>query len=277
MRPKLYSLAGNAAALRLVVAAAVLALGGAAGCKNEVEVGPDPGTAYFPVAVGNSWTYAVVDTVWSEATGTQLPLVVRSVPTVTSFKVRETVTETTTDASGKPAYRLVHATMAPNSTVWTDDSVFVLTANPQYVALNRNNVRTVELVFPVREGGTWNLNAFNNSARLTSNVRDSVTSQTRQYSRVGQPYATGGGAAGLPTKSYATTVTTDEIGNVTENTLIKRIGYQQVFAKGVGPVFKKRFFFAYFYVQDPKGLTFVDKSYGKASTRDETLIDYVVK
>ncbi|MBD2721250.1 hypothetical protein [Hymenobacter armeniacus] len=242
-------------------------------CKNEVDVTPQTDKAYYPVAVGNSWTYAVADTTWSEARLVNR-VVVPSVPTVNAFKLRETITETFTDAAGNKAYRLVRAKMVPPSTAWVDDSVFVLTANDQFVALSRNNVRTVELVFPVKDEGTWNLNAFNNSAQ------DTVTNQTRQYTRVGQAYTTGGGATGLPGKAYSTTLTTNNTGTAAENSLIKRSGYQQVFAKGIGPVFRRRFNKSFFNYPDPNNTSvqiYVDGSYFGARTRHETLIDYVVK
>ncbi|MBF9220377.1 hypothetical protein [Hymenobacter ruricola] len=267
----LSNLPGGVAAARFFIAGVVLA-GGLASCKNEIEAGPDTGTGYYPVAVGNSWTYAVTDTTWSQAiaNGPLVSQVTPSVATVSSYKFRETITETFTDAAGRKAYRLVRAKMVPPSTAWVNDSVFVLTANDQFVALNRNNVRTVELVFPVRNEASWNLNAFNNSAA------DTVTNLTRQYSRVGQPYATGGGASGLPVKNYETTLTTNNTGTAAESSLLKSIGYQQVFAKGVGPVLRRRFFFAYFYLNGST-ITYVPGSYFAATTRRETLIDYVVK
>ncbi|UOQ95985.1 hypothetical protein MUN81_12000 [Hymenobacter sp. 5317J-9] len=272
MHNKLVFLSG--AARFLVLSGVGLTLtAGLAGCKNEVDVAPQTDTAYYPVAVGNSWTYAVADTTWSEARFVN-PVVVPSVATVSAFKLRETITETFTDAAGRKAYRLVRAKMVPPSTAWVDDSVFVLTANEQFVALSRNNVRTVELVFPVKEEGTWNLNAFNNSAQ------DTVTNQTRQYLRAGQPYSTGGGTTGLPSKAYSTTVTTNNTGTAAENSLIKRSGYQQVFAKGVGPVLRRRFSMNFFNYPDPNNTSvqiYVAGSYFAAKTRHETLIDYVVK
>jgi hypothetical protein len=264
-------LIGVAARGRVVLAGAALAVAlGLSGCKTEMDVAPSTDTAYYPAAVGNSWTYAVVDTVWSQASavGTQ---VTPSVAAVTAYKFRETITERFADASGKQAYRLVRAKMVPPSTAWVDDSVFVLTASDRFVALSRSNTRTVELVFPVREDGSWNLNAFNN------NAGDTLTNQTRQYSRIGQPYTTGGGPTGLAAKSYATTLTTTNTGTAAADNALYLIGYQQVFAKGVGPVFRRRFYFHNFYLNTTGLATYVSGSFLKAETRHETLIDYVVK
>ncbi|MBF9140247.1 hypothetical protein [Hymenobacter properus] len=243
---------------------------GVAGCKNDSEAIPDTGTGYYPIAVGNTWTYAVADSTWSQALASGNSLGTPSVLTVTNYQFKETITEVFTDASGQTAYRLVRSKMGPSTTTFRDDSVFVLTANANFVALNRNNAKTAELIFPVRQGRSWNLNAFNN------NSNDTITAETRQYSRVGQPFNTGGGTSGLPAKAYETTVTVNNTGTATESSALKKVGYQQVFAKGVGPVLRRRFFFANFYINNPSSgrVDYYPGNYFLATSRRETLIDY---
>lgn len=236
-----------------------------AGCKDTVDAAPDTGADYYPVAVGRFWAYAVADTTWSAATQ-----FTQSVPTATNYQVKEQVTEQFTDAAGKPAYRMVHSVRATPAAAWLDDSVFVLSASAQFVALNRNNSRTVELVFPVRDGRSWNFNAFNNDRN------DTITAQTRRYSAVGSSFGTGGGHSGLPVTSYPATVTTENTGTATEVSLLKRVSYQQVYAKGVGPVFRRRLNYTFFNYPDPKtgNQIYPAKSYFNAFSRRETLIDY---
>lgn len=242
---------------------AVAALGlSLAGCKDTVDVAPDPGTDYYPVAVGNFWVYAVADTTWSLASQST-----PSVRTATAFQFKETITETMTDAAGQKAYRLVRARRLTPADAWRNDSVFILTANQQFVALNRNNVRTLELIFPVKEGRSWNFNAFNN------NSNDTITAETRQYSRIGQPFTTAA-VAGNPAVSYPATVTTNNTGTAAANNLIQILNYQQVFAKKVGPVSRSRRYLQPFYFSNPSGITYVPGSYFSASVRHETLIDY---
>ncbi|MFD2717740.1 hypothetical protein ACFST9_03370 [Hymenobacter monticola] len=253
----------------LSFAALALALTtGVAGCKNESEAIPDTGTGYYPIAVGNSWTYAVADSTWTEAQASGQTISRPSVLTVSNYQFKETITEVFTDASGQQAYRLVRSKMGPTTTSFRDDSVFVLTANANFVALNRNNAKTAELIFPVRQGRSWNLNAFNNSSN------DTIVAETRQYSRVGQAFTTGGGTSGLAAKPYETTVTVNNTGTATENSALKRVGYQQVFAKGVGPVLRRRFFFANFYINSSSGVSYSAGNFFSATSRRETLIDY---
>ena len=268
--PLLHSLDRLAVPRRVLALVALALAAGVAGCKNDSQAIPDAGTGYYPVAVGNYWTYAVADSTWSQALAAGTTLGTPSVLTVTNYQFKETITEVFTDASGQQAYRLVRSKMGPTTTTFRDDSVFVLTANANVVALNRNNAKTAELIFPVRQGRSWNLNAFNN------NSNDTITAETRQYSRVGQAFSTGGGPSGLPVKSYETTVTVNNTGTATENSALKRVGYQQVFAQGVGPVLRRRFFFANFYINSAS-VTYYPGNYFAATSRRETLIDYRVR
>lgn len=251
----------NAPFMRLTLGLALLVgCGTMVACKTESEAAPETGTDYYPVAVGNTWTYAVVDSTWTSAP--PVPSVVR----VSTFQFRETITDVFPDATGQPAYRMVRAKMVPPSTTWRDDSVFVLSATPQFVALSRDNTRTLELIFPVRSGRSWNLNGFNNS------LNDTITSETRQYSRIGEAFSTGGGNSGQPIKTYSTTLTTTNTGNASENSLLKRAGYQQVFAKGVGPVFRRKVLFLNYYTNSNTGVTYFPGSYFSGFSRRETLI-----
>ncbi|HEX8330464.1 MAG TPA: hypothetical protein VF629_23230 [Hymenobacter sp.] len=256
---------GKAVAARLAMATTAVALSLAfAGCKDAVDTPPESDVSYYPVAVGNFWVYAVADTTWSLASQ-----FTPSVATGTAYQFREMITGQFTDAAGKVAYRMVRSRRENAAGAWRDDSVFVLSATPQFVALNRNNSRTVELVFPVRAGRSWNFNAFNND------LNDTITAETRQYSAVKAAFTTGGGTSGLPPMSYPETVTTTNTGEATENSLLKRTGYQQVFAKGVGPVLRRRFNFAFFnYTSSGGSQVYPANSYFSAFTRRETLIEY---
>ncbi|WP_460619508.1 hypothetical protein [Hymenobacter ruber] len=252
----------------LVLAAGALALS-AAGCKeNTVEILPDAGLGYYPVAVGNYWIYAVADTSWSTASG-QGSQVTPSVATVNAFQFRETIASTFTDAAGKTAYRLVRSKRMTPTAAWVDDSVFTLSPSAQSVILNRNNLRTLELIFPVREGRLWNFNAYNN------NSEDTVTAETRRYRRVGEPFST---TVSGTTTAYPATVTTTNEGTAQADDAYYVNTYQQVFAKGVGPVFRrKRRFSNYYYISSVGGnVVFVPKSYTFGYSRRETLIEYKV-
>jgi hypothetical protein len=263
----------NAHALMRYTSLAVIALALAtsiAGCKNESEAVPETGSAYYPVKVGNFWTYAATDTTWSQATY-QSGQLVRSVVTISNYQLKETITETFADAAGNTAYRMVRARRNTAADGWRNDSVFVVSASPQYVAVNRNNVRTLELVFPVREGRSWNYNGFNNSSN------DTISAETRQFSRIGQPFTTGGSRSGLVETVYPTTVSTNNTGTAAESNLLNLRSYQQVFAKTIGPVYRnRRRLLFYNYTDTNTGKQeFPSGSFsGGSGTHRETLIDY---
>ncbi|WP_216726191.1 hypothetical protein [Hymenobacter siberiensis] len=250
----------------LALAAGALAMG-FGGCKNTVEALPDAGLGYYPVAVGNYWIYAVSDTTWSRANG-QGSQVTPSVPTVSAFQFKETIASAFADAAGKTSYRLVRSKRLTAAAAWVDDSVFTLSPSAQSVILNRDNRRTLELIFPVREGRLWNFNAYNN------NSADTVTAETRRYRRVGEPFST---AANGTSKTYPATATTTNEGLAQADDAYYVNTYQQVFAKGVGPVFRrKRRFSNFYYVGSGGNVVFVPKSYTFGYSRRETLIEYKV-
>lgn len=256
---------------RVGLALAVLVLaGGLAGCKDATMPIPETGTDYYPVAVGNYWVYAVTDSAWSQAT--------QGVPsrvTINSYRVKEAITGITTDAAGQPTYRLVRSKLVPPATTYRDDSVFSVRTSVQSVVLNHSNSPTVELIFPVKEGRSWNLNAYNN------NSNDTITAETRKYSYVGQPFTTAA-AGGVAAKTYPITLLTTNTGTAVENSLLKRKGYQQVFSKSIGPVYRRRDYFENFYYTSttpPNAgiVVYVAGSYFTAFSRRETLVDYQVK
>jgi hypothetical protein len=255
--------------IRSMAVVAVVLAAATTGCKNETEAWPDTGADYYPVTVGRFWTYAVTDTVWGQSSYNGQ--VVRGSVTITNTQKRETITETFTDAAGNTAYRMVRAKRNTAADAWRDDSVFVVTANAQYVSISRSNVRTLETVFPMKEGGKWHVNAFNNSV---PGVEDTV--KTRQYSRLAQPFTTvavGSQAA----VTYPTTVTTTDIGPAAVSNLLNVVSYQQVFAKNIGPVFRNRRNLAFFNYTEPSNgnQVFPANAYNIGSyTHRETLIDY---
>lgn len=225
--------------------------------KEQTFVAPLPlGTEYYPLAVGNVRTYAVTDSTWT-----------MRVPSAVSYQFRETVTGTYTDAAGQPAFRIVRAKRLSAGGNWADDSVFSVRANSQTVVLTRNNRPTVELIFPVRDGRLWNFSAFSNS------TNDTISEETRRYRDVGQAFATAPVTTlgtQVPAKTYEQSLTTTDEGTALEDNLYYLRAYRQVYAKGVGPVFRERR--RKFFSDGPS--TPVPGETYSGNTRTETLIDF---
>ena len=193
------------------------------GCRHDT-VTPNPVADYYPLVVGTYRAYAVSDTVWS-----------KGVATPTAYQFREAVTEQFLDAAGQTAFRVVRARRANGTQAWADDSVLVVQPQPQAILLTRDNVRTVELIYPLQAKKTWGKYAF------TTTRADSV----RAFDpTVGQAYTT----PGTPAKTYdATAVVRDMLPASANDGLYRRGGYLQVFAQGVGPVLRRRYAYDTFY------------------------------
>ena len=234
----------------------------ATGCTERTEPGPERGLDYYPVAVGNYWIYAVADSSWSQATNINP----RSTLQASSYQFREVITETFPDATNRMVYRLVRSKRNGPADAWKADSVFVLSTDSRGVVLMRNNLKTLELIFPVRDGRLWNFNAYNN------NTDDTIRSETRRYRGLGQPRTIGVGASA---QTYPATVTTTDEGSAQAQDVLQVKSYEQVFAKGVGPVRRHRRRFSNFYTTSSTGLnTFIPKTYFFGFARAETLVDY---
>ncbi|GAB2941601.1 hypothetical protein GCM10027048_02530 [Hymenobacter coalescens] len=181
-----------------------------AACENTSEAPQDLGKDYYPLAVGAERVFTVEDKVW-----------VNNQATTTNSQVREQLTETYRDAAGKLTYKLVRSSRATAAAAWRVDSVQTLTVNEQNLLLTRSNLRTVELIFPVRAGAEWDKHAFND--------RSTRPDVSRRYQDVGGSFTAG-------TRSYENTVTTyDEA----QDNLYYLDVQRQVYAKGVGPVLRE--------------------------------------
>ncbi|KUG07786.1 hypothetical protein [Solirubrum puertoriconensis] len=224
--------------LRRVYAAATLALGLAlVGCDNTTEAPADLGKDYYPLAVGTTRVYQVEDRVWRN----------NQITSSSTSQVREQLIETYRDAAGKLTYKLLRS-VRPNATAeWQPDSAHTLTVNDRNLLLTRSNVRSVELIFPVRAGAEWNKQAFIAPNDPTATVGDI----NRRYEEVGVPFSIGG-------RNYENTVSTFDEG---ADPLFKiyRHTVRQVYAKGIGPVYRERI--KYDYCQGTSGSCSIGTDY----------------
>ncbi len=219
------------------------------GCRNESVI-PTPVVDYYPLEVGTYRAYAVSDTLWS-----------KGVATPANYQLREAVTEKFTDAAGKTAYRVVRARRVSGTDAWADDSVLVVQPQPQAILLTYNNVRTVELIYPLRASKTWKKYAF---------TTDRVDSVRAFDASVEQPFTTPGAAP----KTYATTAIVRDLQPIEANDgLLRRGGYLQVFAQGVGPVLRRRYAYETFYTTTNGASVITPTVIQVGRSRLEVLID----
>jgi hypothetical protein len=219
------------------------------GCRRESVV-PTPVVDYYPLEVGNYRTYAVSDTLWS-----------KGVATPTNYQLREAVTEKFTDAAGQTAYRVLRTRRTTSTQAWAADSVLIVQQQAQAILLTRDNVRTIELIYPLRASKTWKKYAF------TTERADSV----RAFDgTVEQPFIT----PGATPKTYATAaVARDQMPIEANDGLLRRGGYLQVFAQGVGPVLRRRYAYETFYTTSNGSSVITPTIIQVGRSRLEVLID----
>jgi hypothetical protein len=181
-------------------------------CNTTTEVPLELGKDYYPLTVGAERVYAVFDRSYVQNVGTDR-----------TSQLREQVTEAYRDAAGVLTYKVVRSVRATAADAWRVDSVQTLTVNAKNLLLTRSNLRTVELVFPVRAGAEWNKNAFN--------TEEDQEPLNRRYEDVGAPLTLAG-------RHYDNTVTTFSFDGV-EGNLYDQRELRQVYAKGVGPVYRE--------------------------------------
>lgn len=138
----------------------------ASACRPERDPIPPPddaalGRDFYPVAVGKFWVYDVEDHTWD-----------LNNDSVERYQVRERVDTVYRGAAGETTYRLVRSRRPDSQSVWRDDSVFALVVTPQAVRRTFANVPTLDLVFPIREGVSWNPNQLNAADSLVRTYRD---------------------------------------------------------------------------------------------------------
>jgi hypothetical protein len=123
-----------------------------AGCKTST-IDPDPdafGYRYFPLEVKYFRVYAVTETRY-----------LNDQSITSTYQVRERVDTVFTDLANQPVYRIIRSRRDLESQPWVDDSVIVASRSASDLRVTRHNVKVVQMIFPVRNGKSWNANAFN--------------------------------------------------------------------------------------------------------------------
>ncbi|HEY4651933.1 MAG TPA: hypothetical protein VIG72_11000 [Pontibacter sp.] len=142
---------------------------------DESFVTPDPtarGLDYYPLAVGNYRIYEVTDIHYQN-----------NVPAETSFQMREWVVDSFMDQTNALVYKIIRSVRPNAQSEWLDDSVMTVTKDHNRVILTKDNTRYVKLVFPVKEGKTWEADAFND------HYDENEKREQYTYAAVDQPYS----------------------------------------------------------------------------------------
>ncbi len=109
------------------------------------------GSGYYPLQVGNFWTYQME----------QIDYLVLGNDT-SSYQLRELISDSLVSSTGEVTYLINRQVWQEAGQQWRTDSIWTVRKNSEFVVVAENGRPFVKLVFPVMVGETWDGNAFNN-------------------------------------------------------------------------------------------------------------------
>jgi hypothetical protein len=124
----------------------------ASACGKDEFVPAERGTDFFPIRVGSLWIYDVSETIYSEV----------SAPQEHSYKLRLLVSDSIINSTGTYTYVVNRSRQEIGSSTWTAVDTWSVRKNDREVIVTEGNTPFKKLMFPIREGLTWNGNEYNN-------------------------------------------------------------------------------------------------------------------
>ena len=179
-------------------------------CKEETILPQEPQfNNYHPTIKGAFIVYACDSIVYDDFTNT--------IDTF-RFKIKEYYETEFTDNSGRTALRLERYKMPEGSTQWQLRDIWSLVKTDKQVEKVEEDVRMLKLLFPIKEGLEWDINALNN-----------VGSRTVVCKSVHQPFE----GQAFNFDSTVTVVNTDPVN------LVSEFRDTEIFAANKGLVYKQ--------------------------------------
>lgn len=176
-------------------------------CKKEQDLSSiDLGYRYFPNSTGSFVVYRV-DSTWYGITEESY-----------SYQIKEEIADEFVDGSGQPAKVLNRYYRPNNGAAWTLVDVWTQKVTTTTAEKVEENQRFVKLEFPVKEGETWNGNAFN-----------ALGPQTYKYVNVAK-------FADVGILQFDNTVTVEQRRNVN---LVDEEVFYEIYADGIGMVLRQ--------------------------------------
>lgn len=128
-------------------------------CKKNTK-NPDViiPSQYYPLKIGATYTYLVDSIYYNDFT--------QEIDSF-QFQVKEVYKDTFTDLSGKLAYRIERYKRFKNDSIdfenlaWEGPSIWWVNKVDQNIQRVEENIRTVNLINPIKKDLSWNGNAFN--------------------------------------------------------------------------------------------------------------------
>ena len=186
-------------------------------CKKKTEPADsiDIGKDYYPIALGNYVIYDADSIVYNDLTFDS---------THYKYRVKEKIEEEFTDIENKKAYRLIRYIKKFSSSIsydampWTVKDAWQVNMNNTTLEVVEENVRFTKLIFPIKQGSTWN-----------GNAKNTIGEWEYSYSYIDNPES-------------INSVSFEKVLKVTQKnfrTLISWQSYTEKYSKGVGLVYRE--------------------------------------
>jgi hypothetical protein len=182
---------------------------------------------YYPLRVGSQWIYSIEETSISQTSCDDSGAV------LAKYELSVTVTDSVPTSDGSYRYILQRAKRIDSNEPWLNFETWAVEKSSTQIIGNESDVKYVKLVFPIFNGLTWNGNLLNNSVQLNKLTEDSY-----KVASFEKPYTSATG------QQYAKTITI--IQEEEQSNLLYRDSRSEIYAYGVGLVYKESYLLNYF-------------------------------
>lgn len=124
----------------------------ASACGKDEFAPADRGLNYFPIRVGSEWIYNVSETVYSEV----------NTPREDAYNLRLLVSDSLVNSAGSYTYVISRSRQEIGASAWSAIDTWSVRKNDREVIVTQGNTSFKKLMFPTRNGLTWNGNEYNN-------------------------------------------------------------------------------------------------------------------
>jgi len=213
-------------------------------CKkaDEQTKSTDPTAQYIPLQKGKYIIYNVDSTLWIDTQCVKLEK---------HFQIMYTIADTFTDGQGRPSYRIDTRIRKKTDDAWVLQEELYVTKTDVNLEWSQSGLRMVKMVFPVKNGTSWNGNSYIPAGDADLKFYDGWN---YYYSNEGEPFNAG-------EVIYPRTVTVNQVDRVDNdpetipNLPASRTYGKEVFAEGIGMVYREYIRWTYdpgaFFNNDP--------------------------
>lgn len=192
----------------------------------------EPDAAFYPLEIGKYVIYNVDSIIWNDEL---------CVEVIKKYQIKHIISDTFTNNEGTFSYRVETKIRERVQDSWTPHDVIYVSRFGNNLEWVHQDLRFIKMVFPVQNQRQWKGNAYIPSQ---DSKRWYFDDWDYQYAQLGEPYNAG-------EVVYDETVTVHQVDRVINNpeTLpldsASRTYGKEVFAKGIGMVYREYFHWTY--------------------------------